>query len=107
MGLIENLENLLAGGQDNPLLRFSLGGALLKEGRFAASAEHLREAVQQDPDYSAAWKFYGKALQSLGDHEAAMQAYETGIEVAERKGEVQAAKEMQVFLRRLQKQQPG
>ncbi len=107
MGMIENLEAMLASGQDNALLRFSLGSALLKNGDVEQAVGHLAEAVRQDPDYSAAWKGYGKALQSLGETEAAMRAYESGIAAAGRKGDKQAAKEMQVFLRRLQKAADG
>jgi predicted Zn-dependent protease len=101
MGMQENLEAMLAAGQDTPLLRFTLGSVLLKQGKAQDAVEHLRQAVRQDPEYSAAWKLYGKALQALGDSERAMQAYESGIAAARQKGDVQAAKEMQVFLKRL------
>ena len=103
MGMQENLEAMLAAGQDNPLLRFTLGNVLLKQGRAQDAVEHLRQAVRQDPGYSAAWKVYGKALQALGDSQGAVQAYETGIAKARQKGDVQAAKEMGVFLKRLTK----
>ena len=101
MGMLENLEAMLAAGEDTPLLRFTLGNVLLKQGEAQAAVRHLREAVRQDPGYSAAWKVYGKVLQSLDDIEGAVQAYETGIAAARQKGDVQAAKEMQVFLKRL------
>lgn len=107
MGMIENLESMLEKGQDNALLRFSLGSALLGNGEAKQAEEHLAEAVSQDPEYSAAWKVYGKALQALGKPEEAMSAYESGIAAAERRGDKQAAKEMQVFLRRLQKAADG
>jgi hypothetical protein len=42
-------------------------------------------------------------LQTLGDNEGAIQVYETGIEAARQKGDIQAVKEMQVFLKRLKK----
>jgi hypothetical protein len=42
-------------------------------------------------------------LQALGDSDSAVQAYESGIAAARQKGDVQAAKEMQVFLNRLRK----
>ncbi len=103
MGMLENLEAMLAEGQDNPLLRFTLGNVLLKQGEVQGAVEHLRQAVRQDPGYSAAWKVYGKALHALGDTEGAVQAYETGIAAARQKGDVQAAKEMQVFLKRIKK----
>jgi predicted Zn-dependent protease len=104
MSLIENFEKMLAAGQDNALLRFGLGQAYLTTGEFAKACEHLRRATEHDPQYSAAWKLLGKALAESGDKAAAQRAYEQGIRVAETKGDVQAAKEMQVFLKRLQKQ---
>ena len=103
MAMIENLEAMLASGQDNALLRFTLGSALFKEDQVARAVEHLRIAVAQDPGYSAAWKVYGKALQALGDQQAARTAFESGIAAATQKGDVQAAKEMTVFLKRAQK----
>jgi Tfp pilus assembly protein PilF len=103
VGMIENLEAMLANGQDNALLRFTLGSALFKEGAAARAAEHLQMAVKLDPDYSAAWKVYGKVLQSLDKQEAACRAFETGISIATQKGDVQAAKEMTIFLKRVQK----
>lgn len=107
MGMLENLQSLLARGQDSALLRFTLGSALLKQGDARLAAEHLREAVRQDPGYSAAWKIYGKALQSLGDFNGACSAYEQGIETAVKKGDMQAAKEMRVFLKRALKAASG
>ena len=103
MALIDNLEKMLAAGQDNALLRYGLGGECLKLQRYADAALHLRKAVQLDPGYSAAWKLLGKALTEAGKAPEAMQAYRQGIDVAEKKGDKQAAKEMQVFLKRLEK----
>jgi hypothetical protein len=63
----------------------------------------LREAIAFDPHYSAAWKLLGRALAEGGDPAAAADACERGIAVARERGDEQAAKEMGVFLRRLQK----
>jgi len=103
MDLITNFEKLLASGTDNAMLRLSLGNAYLQHGDLEQAVLHLRAAVEQDPGYSAAWKSYGKALTQSGQVEAAAHAYTRGIESAEHKGDVQAAKEMRVFLRRLEK----
>lgn len=102
MGIVENLEAMLAAGREDALLRFSLGNAYLKE-QPALAAEHLGRAVALDPGYSAAWKIYGKALAADGREDEAKDAYRSGIAAAERKGDIQAAKEMKVFLRRLEK----
>jgi Tfp pilus assembly protein PilF len=102
MHLIDNLEKLLASGQDNAMLRFGLGSAYLQQHRPEHAAEHLRRAVEQDPAYSAAWKLLGKALAETDEREAAIHAYEHGISTAQARGDMQAVKEMTVFLRRLQ-----
>jgi predicted Zn-dependent protease len=102
--MIERFEAMLAAGQDNALLRFSLGQALLKDGDAARAVEHLRAAVTHDPKYSAAWKLLGKALGEAGRSTEAIEVYARGIEVAEARGDIQAAKEMRVFQRRLEKQ---
>lgn len=99
----KNLEALLDRGQDNALLRFSLGELCLKDGDAEGAAAHLAEAVRQKPDYSAAWKLYGKALQQAGQTNQAKSVFAQGAEVAEQKGDKQAAKEMRVFLRRLER----
>lgn len=104
MSLIENFEKMLAGGQDNALLRYSLGCAYLKQGDTERALAHLQQAVAQDAEYSAAWKIYAKALAEAGRLDDAIDAYGSGIAVAERKGDKQAAKEMTVFHKRLLKQ---
>ncbi|MGK5074781.1 tetratricopeptide repeat protein [Janthinobacterium sp. ZB1P44] len=101
----ENLEKLLAQGRDNALLRFGLGDACLKEHDAEQAAVHLAQATQQQPGYSAAWKLLGKALLQLGRLDDAQAAWTTGMTVARQQGDLQAVKEMTVFLKRLQKQQ--
>ncbi|MEQ9133000.1 MAG: tetratricopeptide repeat protein [Salinisphaeraceae bacterium] len=101
MGMRAKLEAMLDGGQDTALLRFSLGELCVKDGDAPAAIPHLQQAVAQDPQYSAAWKFLGRALADAGRNEEAGQAFDQGIAVAEARGDHQAAKEMRVFLRRL------
>ena len=103
MGMIENFEQMLAAGQDNPLMRYTLGNEYLKAGQPGEALPHLQEAVRQDPGYSAAWKLCGKALVALERNDEAIGVYERGIAAAEDKGDKQAAREMQVFLKRLLK----
>jgi len=105
MSLVDRFEAMLAAGRDDALLRFSLGMQYLQAGDAARAAEHLKRAVAHDPDYSAAWKLLGKALAQGGDAAGAAAAYRDGIDAAGRKGDKQAAKEMTVFLRRLER--PG
>ena len=62
---------------------------------------HLETALNQDQGHSASWKAYGKALAALERFADARAAYEHGIAIAQAKGDVQAVKEMQVFLKRI------
>lgn len=99
--LLEALESRLAAGQDNALLRFGLGREHLAAGNAELAAEHLTRAVVLDPGYSAAWSLLGKAHGQAGHMEAAREAFVQGIAVAEGRGDLQAAKQMRVFLNRL------
>lgn len=99
--LIANLEKLLGTPRDGALLRYSLGTEYLKAGDAERGIAHLREAVQRDPQYSAAWKSLGRALAEAGRSDEAREAYARGIEAARARGDRQAEKEMTVFARRL------
>ena len=94
---------MLARGQDSALLRFSLGNEYLAVDDPKSAVEHLLVAVTLDKNYSAAWKLLGKAQSASGDPDAAIQTYKDGIRIAQDNGDRQAAKEMTVFLRRLEK----
>ena len=103
MALRDNLLLMLERGQDSPLLRYSLGMECLKAGELVAAIDHLRRAVEQNPRYSAAWKALGEAHAKAGSPERAAEVYEQGIAVAKENGDVQAVKEMGVYLKRLRK----
>ena len=100
--MVERLEALLASQGESAVLRFSLGNACL-EAAPAQAVLHLERAVALDPDYSAAWKLLGKARVAQGDEAGARVAYTQCIAVAEKRGDIQAAKEMRVFLKRLER----
>jgi predicted Zn-dependent protease len=102
MSAIDRLENLLRAGRDGAVLRYGLGDAYLKTGDSESAVVHLRRAVNLNPEYSAAWKLLGKALAEGGSAAEAAEAYRQGIHAAEEHGDVQAAKEMRVFLKRLE-----
>jgi len=102
--LIERLRAQVGGPRDGALLRFSIGNALLGDGLYADSATAFREALVFDATYSAAWKLLGKALLATDDEAGAGEAWRSGIEAATQRGDLQAAKEMTVFLNRLSRQ---
>ncbi len=103
MSLIANLEKMLAAGADTAPLRYGLADALFKNGEAKKALAHIERAIQLDRGYSAAWKLHGRVLTELGEADKAITVYEEGIRVAETRGDRQAVKEMEVFLKRLRK----
>ncbi len=103
MSIINNFETMLENGNDSSLLRYSLGNEYYKLKEYTKAIEHLDKAIEQQQDYSAAWKLYAKVLAESGKTEEAVKAYAQGISVAEKNGDKQAVKEMTVFLKRLKK----
>jgi Flp pilus assembly protein TadD len=100
---IPKLESLLAAGTDTALLRFTLGSAHVRHKQFAQAVPHLARAVELDPEYSAAWKLYARSLMESGELEPAVRILEQGLEVARRRGDMQAVREMQVWQRKLKR----
>ena len=94
---------MLARGEDNAMMRFALGSKYSKTGDADRAVEHLSVAVSLEPDYSAAWKLLGKVQAEAALGAEVMEIFRTGIEAAGRRGDQQAAREMQVFLKRFEK----
>lgn len=88
---------------DDPVVRFGLAGAYLDAGKPENAADEYREAIRLKPDYSAAHRGLGRALERAGQIAEARVAYQQGLEVATRTGDLQTGKEIEVFLRRLEK----
>jgi tetratricopeptide (TPR) repeat protein len=105
--MISSLEKLLGTARDGALLRYSLGLEYAKAGEHQRAAQYLRDAVERDPLYSAAWKALGRSLADAGRADEAIDAYRRGIEAARTKGDRQAEKEMTVFMKRLEKAARG
>lgn len=94
---------LLQRDSDNPMVLYSLGTELFKQGEFPEARDHLQRAVRNKPDYSVAYRMLGRAHYELNEDEEARRVFTQGREVAERNGDLQTVKEIDVFLRRLEK----
>ncbi len=97
---------LIALEPTDTMLRFGLGELYMEAGDFAKAVEQFAEIVRLDAQYSAAYRYLGQAYTALERHAEARQIFTDGICVAEARGDLQTAKEMQVFLRRLDAQRP-
>ncbi|MFE8073307.1 tetratricopeptide repeat protein [Marinobacteraceae bacterium S3BR75-40.1] len=101
---IEALERLIERGQDSAMLRLTLGTAMQEKGDTEAALTHLRRALDLDPEYSAAWKALGHVYREAGHVGEAKETWEHGLTVAEAKGDMQVVRELQVYLRKLDKE---
>lgn len=103
MTRIDAIECMLEPDQEGALPRVSLGNECYCAHDPANAMTHLRRAVEHDPNYSAAWRALGKTAERCDDANAAADACRHGIEAAQRRGDKQAADEIHLFLRRLEK----
>jgi uncharacterized protein HemY len=92
---------------DNPMILYSLGNELFKEKKYAEAEEYLRRAVQNKPDYSVAYRMLGRTLYEFGEDAEARRIFAEGREVAQKNGDLQTVKEIDVFIRRLEKRERG
>ncbi len=103
----EMFRRLLERDPNNPMVLYSLGNELFKEGRHQEAREHLRRAVENKPDYSVAYRMLGRAHYELREDAEAREVFTKGREVATDNGDLQTVKEIDVFLRRLERRAAG
>ena len=103
----EMFRKLLKRDPENPMILFSLGNELFKEGRYAEARDHLRRAIENKPDYSVAYRTLGRAHYELREDAEARRVFAEGREVAQKNGDLQTAREIDVFMRRLEKREAG
>ena len=100
MDRLETLRLLAESDPSDATTWFLLGRELAVESP-AEAADAFRRAIEADPDYSAAYRQLGNALEACGAIDDAVLAYQKGVEVAERTHDLQAGKEMNAFLKRI------
>jgi uncharacterized protein HemY len=101
----ETFRKLLDKDPDNPMILCSLGIELFKEGRYPEAREHLRRAIENKPDYSVAYRMLGRTHFELHENTEARRVFTKGKDVAQKNGDLQTVREIEVFLRRLEKRE--
>lgn len=99
---LEQFRQIVDMDPDDYFSHFGYASELAEAGRYPEAVDEFRQAIRLKPDYSAAIRDLGRALENIGAIDEARQTYREGIPIAERNGDLQTAKEMQVFLRRLE-----
>ena len=103
----EMFRKLLERDPENPMVLYSLGNELFKEQKYYEAREYLSRAVRNKPDYSVAHRTLGRTLYELGFLAEAHRVFAEGREVARKNGDLQTIKEIDVFVRRLEKRERG
>ncbi len=103
----EMFRKLVEKDPENPMVLFSLGNELFKEEKYEEAKGHLQKAVENKPDYSVAFRTLGRTYFELGEYGEARTVFERGREVAQANGDLQTVKEMDVFMKRLEKRESG
>src|ERR687884_2026285 len=91
----------------NPMILYSLGNELFKEDRYGEARDLLQRAVENKPDYSVAYRMLGRAHYELHENAEARRIFAEGREVAQENGDLQTVREIDVFLRRLDRREAG
>ena len=103
----EMFRKLLDKDPDNPMILYSLGNELFREDQYEEARDLLQRAITNKPDYSVAYRMLGRAHYELHENTEARNIFLKGREVAQGNGDLQTVKEIDVFLRRLQKREVG
>lgn len=98
------IERLIEKGRDTYEARLAAGQARLERGDLGEAADHLRKATEQKPERTMAWQELGRALNQLGESDAARTAWERGLLAASANGDKQAEKVISVWIRRLDRE---
>ena len=115
---VEAYQAALAGGADGPVLRYNLGTALLRLGRYAEAEEHLRAAMDVVEPETREWVYYNLGQRFLedargqGDPEATVALYDAAVEAYRQAlrlqpGDADAKWNYELALRERDEQQQG
>ena len=100
----ERVAELLEMTDEDPedaLAHFMLGQEYQRKKMWLEALPYFEVVLDLDPEYTAAYRGVGLSLRELGEVEEAKRSWMTGLEVADRTGDLQTGREMRSFLRRL------
>ncbi len=95
---LERFQKLAETHPDNVLFRFSLGQALLQNGRGAEAIPHLRQAADSKADWMMARIFLGQALAAEGKIGEARPVMEEALQLAVSQGHEDPERELREWL---------
>jgi folate-binding protein YgfZ len=93
--------NVIEIDADDTIALFGMADIAFYRGNFEKAVTLLEKVVSVDEKYSTAYLLLGKSLEASGDKAKAQSAYNKGIEVASKRGDMMPANEMQSRLNQL------
>jgi len=98
----QQIQEMLADAPSDPFLHYGLAMEYVSEGADEDAVRSFQELFRVAPDYVPAYLQAGQALTRLGRHADARDAFTRGVAVAQERGDLHAAEEMQGFLAALE-----
>jgi len=87
--------------EDDQLANHGYGDCLVELSRFEEAIPHLKKSLEIKPTHSAGYLVLAKAYESLKLVDDAKKTYETGIDVAAKRGDMEPLKKMKERLSQL------
>jgi tetratricopeptide (TPR) repeat protein len=98
MDRIASLKSFIERSPADPFPRYGLAMALKERGELAGAAEAFAELATQFPDYVPTYLMAGGTLAALGRKDEAAGMFRRGIDVAARRGDAHAKRELEAAL---------
>ena len=95
---LDMFRQVLAIDPHDLLANNGIGTIFVELGRFDEALPFLHKAISIKPTHTVAYVALGKAYESLGQIDNAVKVYNSGIEVAAKRGDITPMKEMQGLL---------
>ncbi len=101
MDRVATFKTFISRSPADPFPRYGLAMEYKGAGRLDEAWVTFEELIQKFPDYVATYLMAGQTLTALGRSGDAASTYRTGIEVAARRGDLHAKKELEAALAEL------
>jgi Tfp pilus assembly protein PilF len=101
MDRIETFKTFISRSPADPFPRYGLAMEYKGTGALAEAWASFEELLHDFPDYVPTYLMAGGTLLALGRNDQAAEVYRTGIDVAGRRGDLHARKELEAALAEL------
>ena len=98
MDRIDSFRSFISRSPSDPFTRYNLAIKLKTRGQLADAWAAFEELITSFPDYVPTYLMAGGTLVALGNKDEAAGVYRKGIEVAQRRGDEHARRELEAAL---------